>query len=312
MKAVILDAATLGTDTDLSPLTALADFNIFQETHGDQIPERCFGRTIVLSNKVPLQGPLIEELDQLKYIGVLATGTNNIDGEAAAKAGIIVQNVQSYCSNSVAQHWLALALALAGHIPSYHQDVFQGRWGESPFFCRLDYPIVPLNGKRLGLVGYGELGQAVADLANRAFAMELVIAERPGATNIRPGRVSFETMLETSDIVSLHCPLTPETKGLMNAETLRRMKPHAFLINTARGDLVVEEDLLQALEEQRIAGAALDVISQEPPRQDLPIVNRPMPNLIVTPHIAWASREGRQNLINKAAESLNNWIHQYA
>ena len=313
MRGVILDGATLGKDVSLGPLMNLLNWQIFESTHPSQTLERIQGAEIVLSNKVVINREHMSQVPSLRYIGVLATGVNNIDRAAASDFNIQVQNVSDYCSSSLSQHWLASLLALAGSIVPYTNDVKGGRWSKSEVFCRLDHPIVPLEGANLLIVGYGTLGKAVASIAQNALNMNILIAQRPNLgtdkkSQAPDGRVSFEEGLAMADVVSLHCPLTRETENLMNHKRLGLMKKGAFLINTARGGLIVENDLIKALRSNHLGGAALDVLPEEPPLPNNVLAESGLSNLIVTPHIAWASREGRQNLINIAASHLKRFL----
>jgi glycerate dehydrogenase len=310
-KGVILDAASLGPDDiDLTPLTASVRVcDVHAVTRDDQIIERIRDADVVMTNKVKLGSVIFEKTPNLKLIVVLATGTNNIDLQAAKKHGITVCNITRYGAATVAQHTLTLMLALSTRLLAYVDDVKAGKWEQSPFFCLLYHPIVELSGKTLGIVGYGELGQSVARLA-QALGMRILIAGRIDAEHIPipEGRVSLNDMLSQADVVSLHCPLTPHTQHLMNAHRLSLMKPGAFLINTARGALVDHDALLAALTAGQLGGAAIDVLDVEPPPASHPLlqaVKNGVPNLILTPHCAWASREARQRLVDQAAHVLS-------
>jgi glycerate dehydrogenase len=246
----------------------------------------------------------------LKLIAVAATGTDIIDREAAVRYGVKVCNVPGYATQSVAQFTMTLILELATRAHRYGQAVKSGDWQKSPIFAMLNYPTVELNGKALGIVGYGNIGQRVAHMA-RAFGMEVLVAARPGTGGpIPPGRTAIEEMLRQSDVVSLHCPLTPQTMQLINRSSLALMKPTAFLINTARGALVDEEALIQALHDGRLAAAALDVISLEPPPPDHPVVlaAADLDNLIVTPHTAWSARETRERLLWEVEQNISAFL----
>ncbi|SDK98520.1 glycerate dehydrogenase [Modicisalibacter muralis] len=308
MKAVILDAASLGDDIDLSPLcNEVATLDV----HAHSKPQECQARLqdadIAIVNKVQLDGELLSALPRLKLICVLATGTNNIDKAAAERHGIYVKNVNAYGTASVAQHTMMLMLALANRLPLYQRDVAAGRWDESPIFCLLDHRTLELAGKRLVIVGSGELGQAVARLAE-AFSMDVVFAARPGneANDARPSLVELSP---SADILSLHCPLTEATRHLIDADLLSRMKSDALVINCARGGIVDERAVLAALRRGQLGGLGIDVLSQEPPREGLPLLDalsEPL-NLIVTPHNAWISPEARANVVRLTAENLRAW-----
>lgn len=305
-KAVFLDAATLDRgDIDWSPLEAVADCRLHRNTAAHEVAERIAGAQVVISNKVVLDAAVLSGAPGLKLVCVAATGTNNVDLQAAREAGIPVCNVRDYGTPSVAQHVFALILALTTRLLDYDKAVRNGAWRRAENFCLLDFPIAELAGKRLGIVGYGVLGGAVARLGE-AFGMEVLIAQRPGGEP-RPGRLPLQALLPEVDVLSLHCPLTEQTRGLIGARELASMKPSALLINTARGGLVDEQALAEALRRGVIAGAGFDVLSTEPPREGNPLLAPDIPNLIVTPHIAWASRESRQRLLAQVAENIRCW-----
>ena len=308
MKAVFLDLdSTSHHDLDLSAL------------HGCCAPLVTWGATtlaqrlahigdaqIIISNKVLLDAPLLHALkDQVQLICVAATGTNNVDLVTAQQLGIPVTNIRDYASQSVAEHVMAMIFALRRQLPAYQQALQRGEWQNSPHFCLLNYPMDDIAGSQLAIIGYGNLGQATAKLA-QAIGMEILIAEQPGQTP-RPGRLAFETAVAQADMISLHCPLTANTRDLFNAERLRLMKPSALLINTARGGIVNEADLLQALQQGWIAGAAVDVLTQEPPHADAVLLQTALPNLLVTPHVAWASRKARQTLVDQLASIITRF-----
>ncbi len=299
--------ATYG-DVSLDAFTRRWDCAIYHTTSMAELLTRLQGRTVAVTNKVAFDQATLNsaEATDLKLIAVAATGTDIIDKEAAARRNIKVCNVPGYATQSVAQFTLALILELATRASRYGQAVRAGAWQKSPVFTLLDYPSMELRHKTLGIVGYGNIGQTVARMA-QAFGMEIIIAGRPGATEPLPqGRVSFEQLLRISDIVTLHCPLTTATRVLLNAQTLKLMRPTSFLINTARGALIDECALIQALREKRIAGAALDVITQEPPAANHPILlaAQELGNLIVTPHTAWSAREARERLLCEVEENI--------
>lgn len=308
-QVVFLDAATMA-DTDLSPLQ-LADIHLtlYPQTSAEQLLNHASGAQVLISNKVPLDAKTIAALPELRCILVAATGVNIVDIAAAKAAGIVVCNAQGYAGTAVPQQVFALLLQLTNHIQSYHQAVQQGVWSQSPQFCLHLQPIEELAGKTMALLGYGDLGQATARLAE-AFGMKVLIAERPDATETRAGRTAFETALRQADVLSLHCPLTDSTAKLINAKTLSWMKPTALLINTARGGLIDETALAEALTSGTLAGAALDVLSTEPPAVDHPLLDPVLPNLIITPHVAWASRQAMQRLVLQLSENLRAFISQ--
>lgn len=304
MRIVMLDRASLDReDLAFSQLAALAsDWHSYPQTTPKQRLAHCAGAEVVISNKVVLDQPLLAQLPALRLICVAATGVNNIDLEAADALGIKVANARDYAANAVAQHTFALLLGLTNQCARYQQAIAQGTWSASEYFCLLDYPMMELSGKTLGIIGYGNLGQAVAKLA-QAFGMSLLIAARD-AEDTRPGRVPLAQLLAESDVVSLHCPLTAENQYMLGTAEFAQMKPSALLINTARGGLVDEAALISALTQGEIAGAALDVVSQEPPPAHLPIINTSLPNLLLTPHNAWGSRECRQRLLNEVVANI--------
>ena len=299
-RIVFLDAATYG-DTPLEPFTDTWNCTVHQVTNPAETIERIAGHTVAITNKVAFDKAILNaaEASELKLIAVAATGTDIIDKDEATKRGVKVCNVPGYATQSVAQFTLALILELATRAGKYGSAVKTSEWQKSPVFSLLTFPIMELAGKKLGIIGFGNIGRAVAQMA-RGFGMEILIAARPGSTAPIPkDRLSVSELLQQADIVSLHCPLTPETKNLINDRSLALMKPAAFLINTARGALIDEAALLDALRSKKIAAAALDVISKEPPPPDHPIIQAAaeLDNLLVTPHTAWSAREARQRLL---------------
>ncbi len=305
--AVLLDADTLGPGIDLSGLQkSVEQFSCHQRTEPSQVSERIADADIVISNKVKLDATAIAGARALKLILVAATGTNNVDLAAAKAHGITVCNCQNYGSESVAQHTLTLMLMLATHMHGYLADVQTGVWSGQANFCLLHRPIVTLAGKRLLIIGYGHIGQRVAELV-RAFGMQVDIAQLPWRP-MQAGRVLLDEALPQADIVSLHCPQTPETEKLFNAERLARMKPGSWLINVARGGLIDEPALADALQRGPLAAAALDVLSVEPPPTDHVLLRSPLPNLIITPHTAWAALSARQSLIDQVADNIHVFV----
>lgn len=304
---VFLDAATYG-DVPLERFAEKWPCIIYQVTTPDKTAARLAGHSIAVTNKVVIDGAVLNapESRDLKLIAVAATGADIIDRIGAAKRGVKVCNVPGYATQSVAQFTIALILEFAANAGNYNAAVKAGGWQKSPVFSLLAFPTFELNGKKLGIVGYGAIGRAVAQIA-RSFGMEIMVAARPGSRGpISPDRVSIEQLLSDADVISLHCPLTADTRNLINRRTLALMKPTAFLINTARGALVDETALIDALRSRRIAGAALDVISQEPPPANHPIVSAAteLDNLIVTPHTAWCAREARKRLLHEVEENI--------
>ncbi|WP_353982168.1 D-2-hydroxyacid dehydrogenase [Salinicola endophyticus] len=310
MKAVLLDAASLGDDIDLSPLRALVDdLEVHALTAPEQRRERLAGAQVALVNKVVIDAELIDALPDLELICVLATGTNNIDTQAAERRGIAVRNVTAYGTASVAQHTLMLMLALAARLPHYQSALRDGAWQRSEIFCLLDQPTLQLADKHLVIVGSGELGSAVARLGE-AFGMRVTFAARPGneASDTRP---PLADLLGELDVLSLHCPLTEATRGLVDARALAAMKPEALLINCARGGIIDEHAALEALRQGRLGGLAVDSLPSEPPREGHALLDalHESLNLIVTPHNAWISPEARQRVVTLTADNLRAWRH---
>lgn len=303
--AAMLDRLPLDRgDLDFAPIRAEVDHLACHDaTAPTEVTERLAGVDVVLINKVPLDREALAEADRLKLVAVMATGTNNIDLDACRELGIAVCNCRGYATPAVVQHVTALLTALATRWHDYDAAIRRGDWRRSGTFCLLDYPIAELAGRRLGIVGHGELGRGVARVAE-ALGMEVLVAERPGAGDIRPGRLSFEAVLAQADALTLHCPLTEATRDLIDADALARMPRHALLINTARGGLVDEAALAEALRAEGIGGAGIDVFSTEPPPVDHPLLADHIPNLILTPHSAWGSLEARRRLVSQLAENL--------
>lgn len=309
MKAVLLDADTLNPATlDLRCLTELPiTLSQYPHTSAEQCAERIADADIILTNKVILNKKLLSQAPKCRYIGVMATGTNNIDKAYCQSRGIVVANVEGYGTDAVAQHALMLMLNLTTSFSAYKRDVEQGVWSDGPHFCLLSHPVYELAGKHLVIVGYGELGRRFADLA-RALGMRVSVAARPG--NAEDSRPSLDSLLSDADVVSLHCLLSDDTYHLINEERLSLMKPTALLINTARGALIDENALLLALKKGVIGGAGLDGLSTEPPPKDHPLLNTGLSNLLITPHSAWVAAEARQRLVNIAARHLANFLLQ--
>lgn len=279
----------------------------YPTTKPDEIIGRLREATIAITNKIPLRAATLAELPQLKFIAVAATGVDCVDVAACRERSIGVANVRHYARHSVPEHVLMLLLNLRRNFVRYQSDVARGLWQQSPTFCLLGHPIHDLHGATLGIVGYGVLGRAVARLAE-AFGMRVLVAEHKGATTVRDGRTTFAEVLHAADALTLHCPLTPETRGLIGREELAQMKPHAILINCGRGGLVDEAALAEALQTGRLAGAGVDVLSTEPPRDANPLLDAKLPNLIVTPHNAWASAEAMQILADQLVDNLEAFI----
>ena len=302
-RAVFLDQASLDLgDLDLSPLQATFDeLQLHEQSRPEQVLERLHGASVAIINKVVLDAATLAACPQLKLILVAATGTNNVDLAAARALGICVSNCQAYGTQAVAQHTLMLLLALAGSLPDYQRAVAAGRWQQAAQFCLLDFPIIELEGKTLGLLGHGELGGAVATLAE-AFGMRVLLGQLPGRPS-RPDRLPLDELLPQVDALTLHCPLNAATHNLIGEYQLSLMKPGAFLINTARGGLVDEQALADALRRGHLGGAATDVLTREPPTDGNPLLAADIPRLIVTPHSAWGSREARQRIVTQLTEN---------
>lgn len=311
MKAVFLDADTLGNDVDLSPIEAVTGEMVkHPRTSPEQVQERIRGFDTVLVNKVVLSREHFEACPELKTVAVVATGLNNIDKDAAKDHSVTVMNVTNYGRSTVAQHTMALILALATRLVDYDRDVRAGRWGQSSMFCLMDHPIMELEGRTLGVVGYGDLGQGVVERA-KAFGMNIVLGARPGqATGEVDGypRIPLDELLPKVDVLSLHCLLTDDTRNMIGARELKMMKKDALLINTSRGGLVDEQALADALRAGTIGGAGFDVLTEEPPRNGNALLADDIPNLIVTPHSAWASREARQRIVDITARNLSSLV----
>lgn len=279
----------------------------YGETERAQIVEQLRDATIAICNKLPLREPELSQLPKLKLIAVAATGVDNIDASYCKSRGIAVCNTRGYAKHSLPEHVVMLMLALRRNLVAYIQDVRNNKWQESKQFCLLNHSIRDLQGSKIGIVGYGSLGKAVGALAE-SIGMQVLVAERKNAATTRPGHVEFSEVLRQSDVLTLHCPLTRETRHLIGVEELQLMKRQAILINTARGGLVREEAIVEALRDGVIAGAAFDVLSEEPPLQGNILLDQNLANLIITPHVAWASREAMQALADQLIENLEAFI----
>lgn len=305
MRGVFLDLDTViyEGDVDLAPLRqALSDLRTFAATPSEQLVQRVADAEVLLTNKVKLGAAALTRFPRVRLVCIAATGTNNVDLEAARGRGITVCNVPAYSTMSVAQQVFALVLALTQHLREYELLLQAGAWRRAPQFTLLDYPIRELAGKKFGILGYGAIGHAVARVAE-ALGMQVLIAAR-NAQDIRPGRLPLTQLLPQVDVFSIHVPLLPETRNLIGAAELVLMKRDALLINCARGGIVDEQALADALRTKRLGGAGVDVLSEEPPVHGNPLLMPGIPNLIVTPHIAWATREARQRVINEMALNI--------
>jgi glycerate dehydrogenase len=309
MKIVVLDGHTLNPgDLSWDNLESLGDIVVYERTATEFIRERAAGAEILLTNKTPLHDELLSQLPELKYIGVLATGYDVVDVKAAKKRGIIVSNIPSYGTDSVAQMVFALLLELCHHVQNHSNAVRSGEWNKSKDFCFWKHPLVELSGKTMGIVGCGRIGLQVARIAS-AFGMNVAAYSRSRSGNVAMPNFRWAELSElfrTSDVISLHCPLTAETEGLINLANLSLMKSSAFLINTSRGKLISDADLAEALNHDRIAGAALDVLSEEPPKESNPLLTSK--NCIITPHIAWATKEARARLLQTAVDNVEAFL----
>jgi glycerate dehydrogenase len=306
MKAshgVVLDLASIDQgDMDLARLrAACAEWTLHARTEPGDVAERLIGVDVVVTNKVVLDRETLTRA-RPALVCVAATGTNNVDLEAARQLGIAVCNVTGYATAAVVQHVLALTLAHATRLLDYRRAVLDGAWARSDQFCLLDFPIREIAGRTLGIVGFGELGRGVAKAAE-CLGMRVLVAQRPGGPP-QPGRLPLAELLPQVDVLSLHCPLTEHTRNLIGSAELALMRPDALLVNTARGGIVDEEALAAALRQRLIGGAAVDVLTVEPPREGNPLIAADIPNLIVTPHTAWASRESRQRLLDQVALNI--------
>lgn len=308
MRIVILDGYTENPgDLSWEGFERLGELTVYDRTPAELVSERIGEAEIVLTNKTPVSAEVINNSPRLSYIGVLATGYNIVDVEAAAKRGIPVCNIPSYGTAAVAQMVFALLLEVCHHVGSHSRSVKEGRWGTCPDWCFWDYPLIELAGKTFGVIGFGRIGQETAKIA-AAFGMRVLACdEYPTEEGRKYGEyVSLERLLAESDVISLHCPLFPETKEMINRETIGRMKDGVILINTSRGPLINEADLAQALESGKIYGACSDVVSSEPISEDNPLLNQP--SMIITPHIAWAPKESRERLMRTAVENLESFL----
>lgn len=307
-RAVFLDHSSLDLgDLDLSRLRGcFDDLQLYPATAPHEVVERLQGAQVAISNKVHLDATTLAACPDLKLILVAATGTNNVDLQAARAQGIVVSNCQGYGTPSVAQHTLALLLALATRLPDYQQAVAEGKWAQAKQFCLLDFPIVELEGKTLGLLGHGELGGAVARLAE-AFGMRVLAGQLPGRP-ARDDRLSLDELLPQVDALTLHCPLNDSTRHMLGAAQLAQLKPGAFIVNTARGGLIDEQALADALRSGHLGGAATDVLSVEPPVHGNPLLAGDIPRLIVTPHSAWGAVEARQRIVGQLAENAQAFL----
>lgn len=315
MKAIFLDALSMGNDLDFTALeSSVAQLICHDYTPSELVVKRLQGAAIAVVNKVVIDGNVMAQCPHLKLITVTATGTNNIDLAAAQQYGIRVCNAIRYGRAALVQHNFSLLLALAGNLLAYLNDVRAGKWQQATQFCLMDHPIMELEGKTLGIVGYGDLGQGMAEMA-RAFGMKVLVAasttpseSSPSSGAAAPARLPLSEILPRVDVLSIHCLLSDATRNLITLNELKHMKPTALLLNTARGGIVAESDLLFAVKEGIIAGAGVDVLTEEPPKQGNPLLKENLPNLLVTPHCAWASREARQRILTITSDSIQRFL----
>ena len=308
MRGCILDKQSFDRgDIALAPLIDQLDhWQHYPSSLPHQVLERVADCDVIITNKVPVRREVIEQSSRLKLIMLAATGTDNVDLSACQERGIVVCNARQYANAAVIQHTFTLILNLMTNITKYHQDVMNGQWSKSDIFCLLDHPIRELESKTLGIIGNGNLGSAVASVGE-AFGMNIVVCQRPKSAPTE-GRLAFEEFLSVSDIVSIHCPLNDDTHHMISSAAFAAMKPEAMIINTARGAIIDSNALVTALKKGEIAGAGIDVFDQEPPPADHPLLQKNIPNLIVTPHNAWGTRESRQRLVMQMAENLSAWL----
>lgn len=310
MNIVFLDSTGIPASHRIPSFSFPHQLTEYAHTAAEQVLERAKDADIIITSKVILNHEILSQLPKLKLIAVTATGTNNIDLVAAKALGITVKNVTGYSSVTVPEHVIGMIYALKHRLIDYHRDqLLTERWATCGQFCYVDYPISDVQGSTLGIIGRGCIGNEVARLA-QAVGMRVLFAEHQHATTIREGYTAFDEVLKQADVISLHCPLTLQTEQLINAKTLALMKPNACLINTGRGGLINEADLLQALQNGKLAGAALDVLVKEPPASDdaLWLAAKTQPNLLITPHVAWASDSALTTLVNKVAQNIEEFV----
>ena len=308
MKAVFLDFGTMGSGLDLTGLEdVVGELVIHDDTQPGEVAGRIADADIVFTNKIRLDAGLIEAAPRLRFIALTATGTDNIDTDCARAHGIGVANIRNYCTQSVVEHVFGVMLTLTHNLNRYQNAVRGGAWQRSRDFCMLDFPVRELSALTLGIVGYGALGQGVADKA-RAFGMRVLVSTRPGSDTVPDGRARFEDLLAEADVITLHCPLTDATRRLFSTAQFEGMKRDAILINTARGALVDSKALVDALGSGEIAAAAIDVLPTEPPVDGDPLLDYAGGNLILTPHIAWATDTARQNAIDELTANTRAFL----
>ncbi len=304
---VFLDRDTIAPQINVRRPDFPHTWTEFDRTSAEQAVERLAEATICINNKVPLRRETLEKLPKLKLIAMAATGTDCVDKDYCQEAGIVVSNIRGYAVNTVPEHTFALILSFARQIIPFRQDVIDGEWIKADQFCFFNQPIWELHGKRLGIIGEGSIGQSVAALA-RGFGMEPVFAAHKGVSGLGPLYTPWDEVLETADVITLHCPLMPQTQDMLAWPEFQKMKRKPLIVNTARGGLIVEDDLVRALDEDLIRGAAIDVTMPEPPPLDHPLMKiAGRPNVIFTPHIAWASDEAQQVLVDQMIDNIENF-----
>lgn len=311
MKAVFLDRGSFPDSISIELPTQISQVVKYQNTQPEQVIERIKDADIVLTNKIVLNAEAIRQAPNLKLVQVMATGINNVDAEACKKQGVVIQNVEGYSVNSVPEHTFSMLLSLRRNLISYIQDVKAGKWSNSEHFCFLDYPIQDLHNTNMAIIGGGSLGKRVGEIA-KAFGMKVAYAERKGAKEVRMGYTTFESAIETADVISINCPLTEGTQNLISDAEFDLMKPSALLLNISRGGIVDEHALLKAFKQKTIAGAAFDVSTQEPMPLEHPLHQlAEYPNFLLTPHIAWASHEAMETLVSIAVQKIAAFIEAH-
>lgn len=312
LNIVILDGYCVNPgDLSWQPLHEVGNLTVYERTTAQQVVQRASNADMILVNKVPIKQEIIKQLPQLKYIGVLATGFNHIDIQAARKQGIVVCNIPAYSTYSVAQMVFASIFTITNRVEHYAQQTREGKWCRHTDFCYWDTPLIELSGKTLGIIGLGNIGMKVARIA-REFGMEVYAYTSKNAVDLPDGiqKTTLEGLLAVSDILTLHCPLNAQTRQLINAERIEKMKNGAILINTGRGPLVNEQDVAAALQSGKLAAYGADVLGNEPPTVDNPLIKQP--NAFITPHIAWATREARERLVAIAIKNVTTFINGHA
>ena len=308
LKIVILDGYTENPgDLSWEGFEALGNVTVYDRTPEDKIAERIGDAEIVIMNKAPITGETIAACRNLKYIGVLATGFNVVDTEACKKAGIVVANIPTYGTDAVGQFAVALLLEICHHVAHHSNAVYEGRWGDNPDWCFWDYPLIELSGKTMGIIGFGRIGQTTGRIA-RALGMNVIAYDEyeSGAGRALAEYTALDALFARSDVIALHCPLLPSTQGIINRENIAKMKDGVIILNNARGPLIVEQDLADALNSGKVYAAGLDVVSTEPIRGDNPLLKAK--NCLITPHISWAPKESRQRLMEIAADNLRRFL----